>query len=77
MPLILEKNSRPQSNGRVSFIHGASKQYLILSGLAYSFENPPVAPTFDSPSIDWEESIVEGHPTHPVGEFTLSKKTNP
>ncbi|EKM78594.1 hypothetical protein AGABI1DRAFT_121041 [Agaricus bisporus var. burnettii JB137-S8] len=33
---------------------------------SYSFENPPPAPTFDSPSIDWEESIVEGHPTHPM-----------
>ncbi|KAF5359778.1 hypothetical protein D9756_003207 [Leucocoprinus leucothites] len=32
----------------------------------HSFENPPPAPTFDSPSIDWEESIVEGHPTHPM-----------
>ncbi|KXN81323.1 hypothetical protein AN958_05178 [Leucoagaricus sp. SymC.cos] len=32
----------------------------------YSFKNPPPAPIFDSPSIDWEESIVEGHPTHPM-----------
>lgn len=32
----------------------------------YSFENPPPAPSFESPSIDWEESIVEGHPTHPM-----------
>ena len=33
----------------------------------HSFENPPRAPSINSPSIDWEQSIVEGHPTHPVG----------
>ncbi|KAF8972124.1 IucC family-domain-containing protein [Flammula alnicola] len=33
---------------------------------AYSYENPPQAPSFASPSIAWEQSIVEGHPTHPM-----------
>ena len=33
---------------------------------AYSYDHPPNAPTLLSPSIDWEQSIVEGHPTHPV-----------
>jgi hypothetical protein len=32
----------------------------------YSYDHPPDAPTLLSHSIDWEESIVEGHPTHPV-----------
>jgi hypothetical protein len=32
----------------------------------YSYNHPPNAPTLLSPSIDWEGSIVEGHPTHPV-----------
>ncbi|KAJ7733429.1 IucC family-domain-containing protein [Mycena maculata] len=32
----------------------------------HSFENPPLAPQFSSPSIDWEQSIIEGHPTHPM-----------
>lgn len=32
----------------------------------YSYENPPPAPQFTSPSIQWEQSIVEGHPTHPM-----------
>jgi hypothetical protein len=32
----------------------------------YSYDHPPSAPTLRSPSIDWEQSIVEGHPTHPV-----------
>jgi hypothetical protein len=33
---------------------------------AYSYDHPPNAPMLLSPSIDWEQSIVEGHPTHPV-----------
>ncbi|TFY82934.1 hypothetical protein EWM64_g1073 [Hericium alpestre] len=33
---------------------------------AYSYEHPPPTPTFDSPSIAWEQSIVDGHPTHPM-----------
>ncbi|KAH9481478.1 NRPS-independent siderophore synthetase rfs [Psilocybe cubensis] len=33
---------------------------------AHSYENPPNAPSFLSPSIQWEQSIVEGHPTHPM-----------
>ncbi|KAF7327459.1 hypothetical protein MKEN_00324200 [Mycena kentingensis (nom. inval.)] len=32
----------------------------------HSFENPPQAPQFSDPSIIWEQSIVEGHPTHPM-----------
>ncbi|OLY78988.1 hypothetical protein AYI68_g6640 [Smittium mucronatum] len=34
---------------------------------AYRYENPPTLPDFDSyKSIDWENSIVEGHATHPM-----------
>lgn len=33
---------------------------------AYSYDHPASAPTLLSPSIDWEQSIIEGHPTHPV-----------
>ncbi|KAJ3920117.1 IucC family-domain-containing protein [Lentinula edodes] len=33
----------------------------------HSYLHPPKAPTFpSSPSIEWEQSIVEGHPTHPM-----------
>ncbi|KAF8071691.1 IucC family-domain-containing protein [Lyophyllum atratum] len=32
----------------------------------FSYENPPQAPLFISPSVEWEQSIVEGHPTHPM-----------
>ncbi|KAF5371849.1 hypothetical protein D9615_009540 [Tricholomella constricta] len=32
----------------------------------YSYEHPPKAPLFTSQSIEWEQSIVEGHPTHPM-----------
>jgi hypothetical protein len=37
-----------------------------VSWQTYSYDHPPNAPTLLSPSIDWEQSIVEGHPTHPV-----------
>ncbi|KAH9957404.1 hypothetical protein BC827DRAFT_1371238 [Russula dissimulans] len=30
------------------------------------YENPPACPTLFSPAITWEQSIVEGHPTHPM-----------
>ncbi|KIL58736.1 hypothetical protein M378DRAFT_86059 [Amanita muscaria Koide BX008] len=32
----------------------------------YSFQNPAKAPQFMSPNIEWEQSIIEGHPTHPM-----------
>ncbi|KAJ4474382.1 IucC family-domain-containing protein [Lentinula aciculospora] len=32
----------------------------------YSYEHPPKAPLFSSSSVEWEQSIVEGHPTHPM-----------
>ncbi|KAJ3986708.1 IucC family-domain-containing protein [Lentinula detonsa] len=31
-----------------------------------AYENAPACPSIDSPSIDWEQSLVEGHPTHPM-----------
>ncbi|KAH9068482.1 hypothetical protein EDB83DRAFT_2222676 [Lactarius deliciosus] len=30
------------------------------------YENPPICPTVSSSAIEWEQSIVEGHPTHPM-----------
>ncbi|KAJ3805063.1 IucC family-domain-containing protein [Lentinula lateritia] len=33
----------------------------------HSYLHPPIAPTFpSSSSIEWEQSITEGHPTHPM-----------
>ncbi|KAF8640221.1 hypothetical protein AX16_010118 [Volvariella volvacea WC 439] len=32
----------------------------------YSYQHPPPAPSFADPSVIWEQSIVEGHPTHPM-----------
>jgi hypothetical protein len=46
---------------------------------AYSYDHPPRAPTLLYSSIDWEQSIVEGHPTHPVRAlflFTRRKLTD-
>jgi len=34
-------------------------------------EDPPVCPTVCSSAIEWEQSIIEGHPTHPVRVFVL------
>ncbi|KAJ7086118.1 IucC family-domain-containing protein [Mycena belliarum] len=31
-----------------------------------SFENPPACPSLDSAPIKWEQSLVAGHPTHPM-----------
>ncbi|KAF8149827.1 IucC family-domain-containing protein [Crassisporium funariophilum] len=32
----------------------------------YSYQHPRPAPLFSSSSIEWEQSIIEGHPTHPM-----------
>ncbi|KAI0058644.1 hypothetical protein BV25DRAFT_1964653 [Artomyces pyxidatus] len=32
----------------------------------YSYEHSPPAPSLNSSSVEWEQSIVEGHPTHPM-----------
>ncbi|KAI0043238.1 hypothetical protein FA95DRAFT_426185 [Auriscalpium vulgare] len=44
----------------------ASELASAVKWQTYSYEHPAQAPLFDSPSIDWEQSIVEGHPTHPM-----------
>ncbi|KAJ6570144.1 IucC family-domain-containing protein [Mycena vulgaris] len=31
-----------------------------------SYENPPVCPSLGSAPIEWEQSLVAGHPTHPM-----------
>ncbi|KAJ7183178.1 hypothetical protein C8R46DRAFT_1026947 [Mycena filopes] len=31
-----------------------------------SFENPPACPSLGSAPIEWEQSLVAGHPTHPM-----------
>ncbi|KAJ4479333.1 IucC family-domain-containing protein [Lentinula aciculospora] len=37
---------------------------LLWQKLAY--ENAPTCPSIGSQSIEWEQSLVEGHPTHPM-----------
>ncbi|EAU85373.2 hypothetical protein CC1G_07067 [Coprinopsis cinerea okayama7 len=32
----------------------------------HAFNYPPPSPSFDAPSVAWEQSIVQGHPTHPM-----------
>lgn len=31
-----------------------------------AFEHPPRCPSLSSPAIEWEQSLVAGHPTHPM-----------
>ncbi|KAJ7039620.1 IucC family-domain-containing protein [Mycena alexandri] len=41
----------------------------LRSSLAWqlaSFENPPACPSLQSAPIEWEQSLVAGHPTHPM-----------
>jgi len=45
--------------------------HLIDFTSEHSYKHPPPAPQFTSPSIQWEQSIVEGHPTHPVSSSPL------
>ncbi|KAG6837247.1 hypothetical protein H0H93_012642 [Arthromyces matolae] len=48
-------------------LHEISDELLSsVKWQAYSYEHPPLSPQFTSPSIEWEQSIVEGHPTHPM-----------
>ena len=41
--------------------HELSKHPLVLA-----YKNPPLAPTLKSSPLQWEQSLVAGHPTHPV-----------
>lgn len=34
-----------------------------------SFDNPPNLPPLNGAPIDFEQSLVAGHPTHPVMTF--------
>lgn len=31
-----------------------------------AYQNPPICPSLQSPSIQWEQSLLAGHPTHPM-----------
>jgi hypothetical protein len=54
-----------QSAGLVNAVLSIFTELMsFLAGAVY--ENPPVCPTILSPAIEWEQSIIEGHPTHPV-----------
>ncbi|KAL0579987.1 hypothetical protein V5O48_001990 [Marasmius crinis-equi] len=37
-----------------------------------AFERPPRLPSLASPAIEWEQSLVSGHPTHPMHRTRLS-----
>ncbi|KAJ7510429.1 IucC family-domain-containing protein [Mycena galericulata] len=37
-----------------------------------SYENPPACPSLGSAPIEWEQSLVAGHPTHPMHRARMS-----
>ena len=43
-----------------------------MQGTAYSYQHPPEALSLESTSIEWEQSIIEGHPTHPVRRDSMT-----
>ncbi|KAK0235809.1 IucC family-domain-containing protein [Armillaria nabsnona] len=50
-------------------VQDASIEEEILSSFYWqlaSFKNPPACPALSSAAIDWEQSLVAGHPTHPM-----------
>ncbi|KAJ6630970.1 IucC family-domain-containing protein [Mycena sp. CBHHK59/15] len=42
-----------------------------------SYENPPVCPSLGSPPIEWEQSLLAGHPTHPMHRARMCPGTAP
>ncbi|KAJ7220104.1 IucC family-domain-containing protein [Mycena pura] len=42
-----------------------------------SYSNPPRCPTLTSPPIVWEQSLVEGHPTHPMHRARMCANAPP
>lgn len=48
--------------------------YFFFFFLEYTYDHPKELPTFESSTIVWEQSVVEGHATHPVSFSLLSRK---
>jgi hypothetical protein len=43
---------------------------------AIAYKTPPACPSLSSPSIEWEQSLVAGHPTHPVCDVFFRENTS-
>ncbi|KAG6857212.1 hypothetical protein H0H87_007631 [Tephrocybe sp. NHM501043] len=66
-PVSVWEKFGSSSNLDSTLLQEISNEFLSsIKWQTYSYENPPLAPQFISPSIEWEQSIVEGHPTHPM-----------
>jgi hypothetical protein len=48
------------------------KNSILTQFSEYSYLNPPPAPIIASTPIEWEQSIITGHPTHPMHRTRLS-----
>ncbi|KAL0954601.1 hypothetical protein HGRIS_003561 [Hohenbuehelia grisea] len=66
-PLSVWRKYAADSNVSDSLIQDIGEEFeSAVKWQTHSYEHPPVAPLFENPSIVWEQSIVEGHPTHPM-----------
>ncbi|KAH9063923.1 hypothetical protein EDB87DRAFT_1701063 [Lactarius vividus] len=60
---IFSTNAMSRGNINASLAEELSSSYTWQRAV---YENPPICPTVSSSAIEWEQSIVEGHPTHPM-----------
>lgn len=49
-----------------SFINKYNNKQLIFFKIEYTYDHPKELPDLNSGTIAWEQSVVEGHATHPV-----------
>ncbi|KAH9177423.1 hypothetical protein EDB89DRAFT_2218461 [Lactarius sanguifluus] len=56
-------NAMSRGDTNASLAEELSSSYIWQRAV---YENPPICPTVSSSAIEWEQSIVEGHPTHPM-----------
>lgn len=45
--------------------------------IVISYENSPRRPDWNSNRLAWEQSLVSGHPTHPVSNVPISWVAKP
>lgn len=59
----IEFNSSVEWQGETAAPNDTSS---LICDAEHSYKHPPSSPSFPSLSVIWEQSIVQGHPTHPV-----------
>ena len=78
LPLNVQETIAKELKSSYEWQRAQSKyQYRILLSLllVIAYENPPRCPDWDSNRLAWEQSLVSGHPTHPVSRVPISQVT--